>query len=186
MSTPPEILYNDSEARKYTFSSRIVEIQARLSERALKLLALPEDDVPRFLLDIGKTLLWNEKLREISYLVTWGRFVCLSPGTPTRRIVASCSDYNADHNDLCDDKTMLKMQREQRKHADKENRERRGRVFWTTEKPIKITDRTVLYKLRITDIVNNKFDKITPKIKKKMIQLQRRDIISFFNSKYVP
>ncbi|KAL0790847.1 hypothetical protein Bca101_007093 [Brassica carinata] len=53
MSTPPEILYNDSEARKYTFSSRIVEIQARLSERALKLLALPEDDVPRFLLDIG-------------------------------------------------------------------------------------------------------------------------------------
>ncbi|CAN6817790.1 hypothetical protein Bca4012_007183 [Brassica carinata] len=27
--------------------------QARLSERALKLLALPEDDVPRFLLDIG-------------------------------------------------------------------------------------------------------------------------------------
>ncbi|KAF3540179.1 hypothetical protein F2Q69_00019551 [Brassica cretica] len=34
---------------------------------------------------------------------------------------------------------MLKMQREQRKRADKENRERRGRVFWTTEKPIKIT-----------------------------------------------
>ncbi|KAL0705898.1 hypothetical protein Bca4012_072323 [Brassica carinata] len=27
--------------------------QARLSERALELLALPEDDVPRFLLDIG-------------------------------------------------------------------------------------------------------------------------------------
>ncbi|WZZ31863.1 hypothetical protein YC2023_015264 [Brassica napus] len=45
------------------------------------------------------------------YLVTWG------------------SDYNADQNDLCDDKTMLKMQSEQRKRADKENRERRGRVF---------------------------------------------------------
>ncbi|CAN7118191.1 unnamed protein product [Brassica rapa subsp. narinosa] len=55
------------------------------------------------------------------------------------RIVASRSDYSADHNDLCDDKMMLKMQREQRKRADKENRERRGRVFWTTEKPIKIT-----------------------------------------------
>uniref|UniRef100_M4EQ67 IBB domain-containing protein n=1 Tax=Brassica campestris TaxID=3711 RepID=M4EQ67_BRACM len=55
------------------------------------------------------------------------------------RIVASRSDYSADHNDLCDDKTMLKMQREQRKRADKENRERRCRVFWTTEKPIKIT-----------------------------------------------
>ncbi|CAG7879945.1 unnamed protein product, partial [Brassica rapa] len=50
---PPEIFYDDSEARKYTSSSRIVEIQARLSERALELLALPEDDVPRFLLDIG-------------------------------------------------------------------------------------------------------------------------------------
>ncbi|KAF8116962.1 hypothetical protein N665_0013s0021 [Sinapis alba] len=47
---------NDSDARKYTSSSRIghreVEIQVRLSERALELLALPEDDVPGFLLDI--------------------------------------------------------------------------------------------------------------------------------------
>ncbi|CAH2069649.1 unnamed protein product [Thlaspi arvense] len=50
---PPEIFYNESEARKYTSSSRIVEIQARLSERALELLALPEDGVPRLLLDIG-------------------------------------------------------------------------------------------------------------------------------------
>ncbi|KAG2310773.1 hypothetical protein Bca4012_025284 [Brassica carinata] len=50
---PPEIFYNDSEARKYTSSSRIVEIQAKLSERALEPLALPKDDVPRFLLDIG-------------------------------------------------------------------------------------------------------------------------------------
>ncbi|CAN7113330.1 unnamed protein product [Brassica rapa subsp. narinosa] len=45
------------------------------------------------------------------------------------RAVASRSDYSADHNDLCDDKTMVKMQREQRKRADKENRERRGRVL---------------------------------------------------------
>jgi 18S rRNA (guanine1575-N7)-methyltransferase len=51
---PPEIFYDDTEARKYTSSSRIVEIQAKLSERALELLALPEDGVPRFLLDIGK------------------------------------------------------------------------------------------------------------------------------------
>ncbi|AED96876.1 18S rRNA (guanine-N(7))-methyltransferase RID2 [Arabidopsis thaliana] len=50
---PPEIFYDDTEARKYTSSSRIVEIQAKLSERALELLALPEDGVPRFLLDIG-------------------------------------------------------------------------------------------------------------------------------------
>ncbi|KAI3945347.1 hypothetical protein MKW92_029357 [Papaver armeniacum] len=50
---PPEIFYNESEARKYTSSSRITEIQAKLSERALELLALPDDDVPRLLLDIG-------------------------------------------------------------------------------------------------------------------------------------
>ena len=45
------------------------------------------------------------------------------------RAVTSRSDYSADHNDLCDDKTVVKMQREQRKLADKENRERRGRVL---------------------------------------------------------
>ncbi|KAF8021464.1 hypothetical protein BT93_G1796 [Corymbia citriodora subsp. variegata] len=53
IQAPPEIFYNDIEARKYTSSSRIIEIQARLSERALELLALPEDGVPRLLLDIG-------------------------------------------------------------------------------------------------------------------------------------
>eukprot|EP00262_Sarcandra_glabra_P009975 TRINITY_DN24816_c0_g1_i1.p1 TRINITY_DN24816_c0_g1~~TRINITY_DN24816_c0_g1_i1.p1 ORF type:complete len:290 (-),score=56.84 TRINITY_DN24816_c0_g1_i1:214-1083(-) len=50
---PPEIFYNDAEARKYTTSSRIVEVQAKLSERALELLALPDDGLPRVLLDIG-------------------------------------------------------------------------------------------------------------------------------------
>lgn len=50
---PPEIFYNDREARKYTTSSRIVKIQAKLSERALELLALPDDGVSRLLLDIG-------------------------------------------------------------------------------------------------------------------------------------
>jgi len=53
LQAPPEIFYNDAEARKYTSSSRIIEIQAKLSERALELLALPEDGVPRLLLDIG-------------------------------------------------------------------------------------------------------------------------------------
>lgn len=50
---PPEIFYDETEARKYTTSSRIVEVQERLSQRALELLALPEDGVPRLLLDIG-------------------------------------------------------------------------------------------------------------------------------------
>lgn len=50
---PPEIFYNDSEARKYTTSSRMIEIQAKLAERALELLALPDDGLPKLLLDIG-------------------------------------------------------------------------------------------------------------------------------------
>lgn len=53
LQAPPEIFYNDAEARKYTSSSRIVQIQAKLSERAVELLALPDDGVPRLLLDIG-------------------------------------------------------------------------------------------------------------------------------------
>uniref|UniRef100_A0A161ZX98 Methyltransferase type 11 domain-containing protein n=1 Tax=Daucus carota subsp. sativus TaxID=79200 RepID=A0A161ZX98_DAUCS len=53
LQAPPEIFYDDTEARKYTSSSRIMEIQAQLSERAIELLALPDDDVPRLLLDIG-------------------------------------------------------------------------------------------------------------------------------------
>ncbi|KAI3464209.1 hypothetical protein Pfo_020872 [Paulownia fortunei] len=53
LQAPPEIFYNDDEARKYTSSSRIIDIQAKLSERALELLSLPDDGVPRLLLDIG-------------------------------------------------------------------------------------------------------------------------------------
>ncbi|KAI7746656.1 hypothetical protein M8C21_030236 [Ambrosia artemisiifolia] len=53
LQAPPEIFYDDVEARKYTSSSRIVEIQAELSERALELLALPDDGIPKLLLDIG-------------------------------------------------------------------------------------------------------------------------------------
>ncbi|CAA0825490.1 S-adenosyl-L-methionine-dependent methyltransferases superfamily protein [Striga hermonthica] len=53
LQAPPEIFYNDDEARKYTSSSRIIDIQAKLSERALELLALPDDGMPRLLLDIG-------------------------------------------------------------------------------------------------------------------------------------
>lgn len=49
---PPEIFYNETEARKYTSNSRMIEIQQKLSERAVELLALPED-TPCFVLDIG-------------------------------------------------------------------------------------------------------------------------------------
>ncbi|KAG8450660.1 hypothetical protein GDO86_003075 [Hymenochirus boettgeri] len=49
---PPELFYNEAEARKYTQNSRIMEIQSQMSERAVELLCLPEDQ-PCFLLDVG-------------------------------------------------------------------------------------------------------------------------------------
>jgi len=49
---PPEIFYNEDEAAKYTSNTRIMQIQADMSERALELLALPEDE-SCYLLDIG-------------------------------------------------------------------------------------------------------------------------------------
>eukprot|EP00741_Cyanophora_paradoxa_P019489 tig00021127_g18813.t1 len=49
---PPEIFYNETEAKKYTTNSRIQEIQARMTNRALELLNLPPDQ-PSLVLDIG-------------------------------------------------------------------------------------------------------------------------------------
>nr|XP_054773028.1 probable 18S rRNA (guanine-N(7))-methyltransferase [Lytechinus pictus] len=51
-TAPPELFYNDDEARKYTSNSRMIEIQMTMSERAIELLSLPED-TPSFILDIG-------------------------------------------------------------------------------------------------------------------------------------
>lgn len=48
---PPELYYNETEARKYDSSSRIINIQAEITERAVEMLALPER--PCYLLDIG-------------------------------------------------------------------------------------------------------------------------------------
>eukprot|EP00775_Hariotina_reticulata_P003794 gene3794-4052_t len=52
-TAPPEIFYNESEARKYTSNTRMIAIQESLTQRALELLALPPDGIPRLLLDIG-------------------------------------------------------------------------------------------------------------------------------------
>lgn len=49
---PPDIYYNDTEAKKYTQNSRMIEIQVQMTERALELLNLPEDE-PALLLDLG-------------------------------------------------------------------------------------------------------------------------------------
>lgn len=48
---PPEIFYNEEESKKYATSSRMIEIQTKMAERALELLLLP--DRPCLLLDIG-------------------------------------------------------------------------------------------------------------------------------------
>ncbi|CAG5119850.1 unnamed protein product [Candidula unifasciata] len=49
---PPEIFYNETEAAKYTSNTYMLDIQQKLSERALELLA-PPDDVSCYILDIG-------------------------------------------------------------------------------------------------------------------------------------
>ncbi|TFK55113.1 williams-Beuren syndrome critical region protein 22 [Heliocybe sulcata] len=52
LQAPPEIYYGDIEAKKYTQNSRIQQIQAEMTYRALELLNLPPDQ-PALLLDIG-------------------------------------------------------------------------------------------------------------------------------------
>eukprot|EP00882_Tetradesmus_deserticola_P023760 GHRQ01025871.1.p1 GENE.GHRQ01025871.1~~GHRQ01025871.1.p1 ORF type:complete len:299 (+),score=147.53 GHRQ01025871.1:82-978(+) len=52
-TAPPDIFYNEDEARKYTTNTRMIAIQEKLTQRALELLALPPDGTPRLLLDIG-------------------------------------------------------------------------------------------------------------------------------------
>jgi 18S rRNA (guanine1575-N7)-methyltransferase len=47
---PPDLFYNDNESRKYTKSSRIRNIQANMTNRALELLDLKS---PSFILDVG-------------------------------------------------------------------------------------------------------------------------------------
>lgn len=49
---PPEIFYNETEARKYNSNSRMIDIQVQMTERALELLSLPEDQAC-LLLDLG-------------------------------------------------------------------------------------------------------------------------------------
>ncbi|KAI0277237.1 williams-Beuren syndrome critical region protein 22 [Russula aff. rugulosa BPL654] len=52
LQAPPEIYYGDTEAEKYTNNTRIQQIQADMTYRALELLNLPPGE-PAFLLDIG-------------------------------------------------------------------------------------------------------------------------------------
>ncbi|KAF8317363.1 S-adenosyl-L-methionine-dependent methyltransferase [Clavulina sp. PMI_390] len=52
LKAPPEIWYNDTEAKKYTANTRNQAIQAQMTDRALELLNLPPGQ-PAMLLDIG-------------------------------------------------------------------------------------------------------------------------------------
>lgn len=51
-TAPPEVFYGIDEAKKYSRNTRIMEIQATMSDRAIEMLCLPEDQ-PSFILDIG-------------------------------------------------------------------------------------------------------------------------------------
>lgn len=48
---PPEYFYNEEEAGKYTTNSRIIDIQSRMSQRAIELLNLPQPGC--LVLDLG-------------------------------------------------------------------------------------------------------------------------------------
>ncbi|RVW12004.1 18S rRNA (guanine-N(7))-methyltransferase RID2 [Vitis vinifera] len=48
----PEIFYSDTEARRYVSSSWTIKIQAKLSERASELLALPDNGVSKLFIGI--------------------------------------------------------------------------------------------------------------------------------------
>ncbi|GAB5371862.1 hypothetical protein AAMO2058_001616300 [Amorphochlora amoebiformis] len=48
---PPDIFYNEAEAKKYAYNSRMITIQTKMSERAIELLNLPNH--PCHILDIG-------------------------------------------------------------------------------------------------------------------------------------
>jgi len=51
-TAPPEVFYGTDEAKKYSRNTRIMEIQATMSERAIEMLMLPEDE-PSLILDVG-------------------------------------------------------------------------------------------------------------------------------------
>lgn len=68
-SGPADSFYDETEAHKYLHSSRMIEIQTTMAERALEMLCLP-DDVPSLILDVGcGTGLSGEVIEEAGH--TW-------------------------------------------------------------------------------------------------------------------
>ena len=61
---PPEVFYDATEAGKYLHSTRMIDVQSQMAERAVEMLCLPEDR-PCMILDIGcGTGLSGETLEE--------------------------------------------------------------------------------------------------------------------------
>ena len=52
-SAPADVYYGANESAKYTVNTRVREIQTHLTQRALELLGLEENGVPRLMLDLG-------------------------------------------------------------------------------------------------------------------------------------
>ena len=66
-SGPADNFYNETEAKKYIHSSRMIEVQTNMAERALEMLCLREDE-PSLLLDVGcGTGLSGEVLEEAGH-----------------------------------------------------------------------------------------------------------------------
>lgn len=64
---PPDIFYGQEESLKYSHNSRMIEIQSRMSERAIELLNLTE---PSLILDLGcGSGLSGETISELGH--TW-------------------------------------------------------------------------------------------------------------------
>ena len=61
---PPEVFYDATEAGKYLHSTRMIDVQSQMAERAVEMLCLPEGR-PCMILDVGcGTGLSGETLEE--------------------------------------------------------------------------------------------------------------------------
>lgn len=52
LQLPPDLYYNETESRKYTSSSRIIQVQREIANRCIELISLPDDE-SAYVLDVG-------------------------------------------------------------------------------------------------------------------------------------
>ncbi|KAG2578496.1 hypothetical protein PVAP13_6NG212500 [Panicum virgatum] len=92
---PPDVFYNESDACKYTTSSRIIGIQDFEEEAAAA--RPPQQCVPKLLLDIGYTpakndFLFETRLQSFIYdvLMQHSRGKCALVFCTTRKVISNC------------------------------------------------------------------------------------------------